>query len=110
MNKIKVKSKLGLSQLIIKSLKGQQVNENEVYAINSNKVDGLLRLDVVQKGNSFQLIYNITGFITLKEYLATPLNKERFAKILQNILVNLKSMNSAFFNQQYLLMDSNRVW
>ena len=102
MNKIKVKSKLGLSQLIIKSLKGQQLNENEVYAINSNKVDGLLRLDVVQKGNSFQLIYNITGFITLKEYLATPLNKERFAKILQNILTNLKSMNSAFFNQQYL--------
>ncbi len=109
MNKIKVKSKLGLSQLIIKSLKGQQLNENEVYAINSNKVDGLLRLDVVQKGNSFQLIYNITGFITLKEYLATPLNKERFAKILQNILTNLKSMNSAFFNQQYLLMDFNRV-
>lgn len=109
MNKIKVKSKLGLSQLILKSLKGQQLNENEVYAINSNKVDGLLHLDVVQKGNSFQLIYNITGFITFKEYLATPLNKERFAMILQNILTNLKSMNSAFFNQQYLLMDFNRV-
>ena len=52
MNKIKVKSKLGLSQLILKSLKGQQLNENEVYAINSNKVDGLLHLDVVQKGKS----------------------------------------------------------
>lgn len=109
MNKIKVKSKLGLSRLIIKSLKGQQLNENEVYAINSNKVEGLLRLDVVQKGGFFQLIYNITGFITLKEYLAIPLNKESFARILQNILANLKSMNSAFFNQQYLLTDFNRV-
>lgn len=76
MNKTKIVNKLGLSQLIIKSLKGQQLNENEVYAINSNKVDGLLRLDVVQKGTSFKLIYNITGFTTLKDYLTTPLNSE----------------------------------
>lgn len=109
MNKIKVKSKSGLSQLILKSAKGQQLNENEVYAINSNKVDSLLHLDVVQKGSSFKLIYNITGFITFGEYLATPLNKERFARILQNILSNLKSMSNVFFNQQYLLMDFNRV-
>lgn len=109
MNKIKIKSKLGLSQLILKSLKGQQLNENEVYAINSNKVDGLLHLDVVQKGTSFKLIYNITGFITLQEYLKNPLNKERFARLLQNILSNLKSMERAYFNQQYLLMDFNRV-
>ena len=109
MNKSKVVSKLGLSQLIIKSLKGQQINENEVYAINSNKVAGLLHLDVIQKGTSFKLIYNITGFTTLKDYLTTPLNKERFAMILQNILSNLQSMDKAFFNQQYLLMDFNRV-
>ena len=85
MNKIKIKSKLGLSQLIIKSQKGQQISEHEAYAINANKVNGLLHLDVVQKGSSFNLIYNITGFITFKEFLATPLNKELFAKILQNI-------------------------
>lgn len=109
MNKIKVVSKLGLSQLIIKSLKGQQLNENEVYAINSNKVDGLLHLDVVQKGTYFKLIYNITGFVPLQEYLKTPLNKERFARLLQNILSILKSMERAYFNQQYLLMDFNRV-
>lgn len=109
MNKIKIKSKLGLSQLIIKSQKGQQISEHEAYAINANKVKGLLHLDVVQKGSSFNLIYNITGFITFKEFLATPLNKESFAKILQNILDNLKSMDEAYFNQHNLLMDFNRV-
>lgn len=109
MNKIKLANKMGLSQLIIKSLKGQQVSENEVYAINANKVPGLLHLDVVQKGSSFKLIYNITGFITFKEFLATPLNKESFAKILQNILDNLQSMEEAYFNQHNLLMDFNRV-
>ena len=109
MNKIKIKSKLGLSQLIIKSQKGQQISEHEAYAINANKVKGLLHLDVVQKGSSFNLIYNITGFITFKEFLATPLNKESFAKILQNILDNLKSMDEAYFIQHNLLMDFNRV-
>ena len=101
---------MGLSQLIIKSLKGQQVSENEVYAINANKVPGLLHLDVVQKGSSFKLIYNITGFISLKEFLKMPLNKQLFAQILQNILANLKAVESAYFNQQYLLMDINQVY
>ena len=110
MNKIKLANKMGLSQLIIKSLKGQQVSENEVYAINANKVPGLLHLDVVQKGSSFKLIYNITGFISLKEFLKTPLNKQLFAQILQNILANLKAIESAYFNQQYLLMDINQVY
>ena len=110
MNKIKIANKMGLSQLIIKSLKGQQVSENEVYAINANKVPGLLHLDVVQKGSSFKLIYNITGFISLKEFLKMPLNKQLFAQILQNILANLKAVESAYFNQQYLLMDINQVY
>ncbi|MDE6020255.1 MAG: FHA domain-containing protein [Ruminococcus sp.] len=110
MNKIKIANKLGLSQLIIKSLKGQQISENEVYAINANKVPGLLHLDVVKKGSSFKLIYNITGFITLKDFLKTPLNKQSFARILQNILANLKAVESAYFNQQYLLMDFNLVY
>lgn len=109
MNKSKIVKKSGISRLVIKSLKGQQLNENEVYAINSNKVNGLLHIDVIQKGSSFKLIYNITGLITLQEYLSVPLNKEKFAGMLKNILANLKSMENAYLNQQYLIMDFNRV-
>ncbi len=110
MNKIKIANKMGITQLIIKSLKGQQVNENEVYAINSNRVPGLLHLDVMQKGTSFKLIYNITGFVTLADYLRTPLNKQSFAGLLQNILANCKAMESSYFNLQYVLMDMNQVF
>lgn len=109
MNKSKIVSKAGLSQLIVKSLKGQQLNENEVYAINCNKVKGLLHIDVVQKGSAFKLVYNITGFVTFKDFLQTPLNRQSFAKILQNILETLESMEASYFNQQYLLMDFSRV-
>lgn len=110
MNKIKIANRMGSSHLLIKSLKGQQLSENEVYAINNNKVPGLLHLEVVKKGSSFKLFYNISGFITLKDFLKTPLNKQSFARILQNILTNLQAVDSAYFNQQYLLMDFNLVY
>ncbi len=105
MNKCQTKTKLGITQLIIKSQKGQQLSEREIYAINNNEVKGLLHLDVVQKGSNFQLLYNITGFITFKEYLNRTLDKEAFARILKNILENLKSTQETFINQQMLFLD-----
>ncbi len=109
MNKVKVVKKGGASQIVIKSLKGQQVSANEVYSINTDKVDGLLRLDVIYKGKNFMLVYKTTGLITLREYLATPLTKSRFAKILKDILSNLKSLTMAYFNSQNLLLDLQSV-
>lgn len=73
MNKVKIVKKMGTSQLMIKSLKGQQLSEHEVYSINNNEVRGLLHLDVVQKNNSFKLFYNVTGFVSFREFLRTPL-------------------------------------
>lgn len=109
MNKCKVVSKLGISQLIIKSQKGQQLSEREVYSINNNEVTGLLHLDVVSKGTSFKLVYNITGFITFKEYLKKALNKESFARILKNILEILQETQKTYINQQMLLLDFDHV-
>jgi len=109
MNKSKIVSKMGLSQLVIKSLKGQQLNENEIYLINSNRIKGLLHMNVVQKGEKFKLIYDVTGFVTFQQFLQAPLNKESFGKILQNILETLHSIENAYLNQKYLLMDFTRV-
>lgn len=109
MNKTKIVKKSGISQLVIKSQKGQQLSEREIFAINNNEVAGLLYLDVEQRGAKFTLSYNITGFISLRRFLMKPLTKQTFAAILQNILLNLKSMQEAYFNQEYTLLDLNRV-
>ena len=101
-NKCKIISKLGITQLVIKSQKGQQLSEREVYDINGNQNSGLLSLHVVTKGSSFKLIYDITGFITFKEYLKKPLTRESFAHILKNILENLNAVQKLFINQQML--------
>lgn len=108
-NKCKIISKLGITQLVIKSQKGQQLSEREVYDINGNQNSGLLSLHVATKGASFKLIYDITGFITFKEYLKKPLTRESFAHILKNILENLNAVQKLFINQQMLWLDFEHV-
>ena len=109
MNKIKVVKKADLTMIVLKSEKGQQLNENEVYLVNSNKVQGLLQLDIEMKSSSFKLIYSTAGMITMREYLRTPMNKDRFAWILQSILWILEAMEKEFLNQQYLLLCTDKV-
>lgn len=109
MNKYKIVKKKGISKLVICSQKGQQLSDREIYSINCNEISGLLRLEVFVKGNSFKFIYDITGFIPLKDYLAAPLDKALFAKLLKSIFITLKTMDSSYFRQQALIMDFNCV-
>lgn len=109
MNKVKIVKSKGISQLMIKSLKGQQLSEHEVYSINNNEVRGLLHLDVIEKKNAFKLFYNVTGYVTFRYYLRTPLTKASFAAMLQNILDCLLAVKKAYFHQQNMLMDFSQV-
>lgn len=108
-NKRKEINKNGVSQVVIKSVKGQAVSDREVYAINNQEIEGLLPVEVIKKGNSFKLIYNLTGLMTLSDFLLTPMNRESFARLLQNILEVLKGMQKAYFNQHALNMNLDSV-
>ena len=105
MNKCKLVKSGGLTRLVIKSLKGQQINEHELYAVNCNKVPGLLHLDYHKKKTSFKLSYDITGFTSFKKFLKTPMNRESFGIMLRSILGILKQMNAMHFNPQCVLYD-----
>lgn len=107
--KIKTVKKAGMLKWVIKSQKGQQLGEREVYSINNNEVKGLLHIQVEKKATSFKLIYDVSGFVTFRQFLAAPLNKAGFAGILGNLLSNLKSMQNAYFNWQCVWMDFDRV-
>lgn len=109
MNKIKWIKKTDTVRLVIASEKGQQLDEREVYAINNEGVDGLLYFTIVQKKHSFKLVYDLTGFITLREFLRNPLRKETFGRILQNIFNTLQAMQAISFRQQKLYLDVDYV-
>lgn len=109
MNKRKFVRKKGYSQFVLKGIKGQQINERELYVINNIGVSGLLHMDAERRGSSFDLIYNVTGFISFREFLRAPLNKQSFARLLKGIIVNLQAMDRAFFNQEYVLLDFDYI-
>jgi len=107
MSKFKIERNGGHSVLVIQGQKGQQISQREYYAISTGQIPGLLRAELIKKGNSFKLNYNISGLISLKEFLVNPLNKLSFAALLGNILENLKSLQAAYYNYQFILMDMN---
>ena len=107
MSKFKIEHSAGQKFLVIQGQKGQQISEREYYAISNGQISGLLRAELIKKGNSFKLNYNISGFISLKEFLVNPLNKASFAKLLGNILSNLKALQNAYYNHQFILLDMN---
>lgn len=108
-NKRKEIYKNGVSQVVIKSMKGQAVSDREVYAVNNQEIEGLLPVEVIKKGSSFKLLYNLTGLMTLSDFLLTPMNRESFAHLLRNILEVLKNMQKAYFNQHALNMNLDSV-
>ena len=96
-------------QLIVKSQKGQQLDEREDYKINKEGVPGLLYFTVRQKRSSFLLHYNLTGFLSLREYLKNPLCRETFFRMLQHIFDVLKAVQKMSFRQQKLFLDFDYV-
>ena len=110
MNKCKIAKRRGMRLLLVKGLKGQQLSEWEFNAINSDEVTGLLHLDARKKGLIYNLEYDITGFIPFLEFLRIPMNREVFARVLDNILENLRSVNEKHFNPQLILYDMDKIY
>lgn len=103
MNKIKVVCKCG-RQLILKGMNGQQLNENEVYAINSNKAEGLLLFDVENNGYKVKLKYNVKGLIPYSDFLhLNNMSRRLFIVLLRNIILILKGIENNRFSKDLLM-------
>ena len=88
---------------IIKAKKTQQINQREIRLINDRVVDGLLLIDIIPKGNSVMLVYNVEGLIGLKDFLAfNGISKKIFAVILRNIVVTLRSLENNKLNRDLM--------
>ena len=109
MAKYKIERNNGRTLLVVPGQKGQQISEREFYIINTVQIPCLVKADLIRKSNSFKLVYDISGYISLREYLFNPLNRFSFSRLLKNILDNLKTLQNSFFNEQYLLLDVNTV-
>lgn len=107
MSRFKIEHNSGQKFLVVQGQKGQQISDRECYAISNGLIPGLLRAELIRKGNTFRIIYNISGYISLREFLLNPLNKASFASLLGNILQNLKNLQAAYYNYQFIMLDMN---
>lgn len=109
-NKIKVINKNNTSTVQFDSIKGQTLDLAAVDAIKTNSVHGLLRLNVKEHGNSFKLYYNVTGLISLNQYLReTVLNKRLFGSLLSNVFNIQQELQSAHFRFECLLLNFGKI-
>lgn len=109
--KCKRYTKHGKSFVLVNSLKNQSVNAMAYNLINEDKVTGLLSLEVIKKHNRFDMLYNVSGLVTLREFLITPLTKNTFCELLEGILETLKSMQEYHIGDyQTLLLDFDYVY
>ncbi len=109
MAKYKIEHSDERTLLVISGQKGDQLSEREFYAITTMQISCLVRADIVRKSKTFKLLYDISGFIPLREFLMNPLNKITFSNLLKGVLDNLKILRQAFFEERYLLLDVNAV-
>ncbi len=110
MNKYKIIKRKGIRKLLVKGNKGQELSEWELNAMNTNEVTGLLRVDAYKKGFVYNLEYDINGYLTFEEFLQLPMTQETFARLLDNILENLKSVEEKHFKQQLIVFDMDKIY
>lgn len=109
MSKYRIENVSGRRMLVVQGQKGQQLSEREFYAVATGQVPGLLRAELIGRGNVFKLGYDISGYISLREFLLAPINKATFITLIDNILNTVKGLQKAYYNRQYILFDINAV-
>lgn len=86
MVKHKIISKYGITKYYIKGRRGQQLEENAIQKIRAGAVRGLLPIEVNRKSGSFQLIYDVTGFMVFSSFMEQVMTRAVFVAVIRNIV------------------------
>ena len=108
-NKYKLVKKKGRVQIVIDSLKGQNLNRREVEDIQNGLVDYALPMEVNIKKKSFTLTYDITNYIPLNQYIHTLVNRKKYVEIVLQILQVFQKMTDGYYNPQNLVLELDKV-
>lgn len=85
------------------------VNEEEIKAVNNNKLLGLLQIELQQFNEDIWLIYNINGKNTLKEYLKNQLDIDKIYFILES-LNSIFSRIANLIDVEKIILESNKIF
>lgn len=109
MNKIKQEKRAGRPCLVIQSQKGQQLCAREAYAAGNGQLRCLVHLETEKKGKEYRLSYDLSGLISLRDFLLNPMDRRAFSTLLNSILVSLRELTDSYYNTQLLLLRQEYV-
>ena len=96
---------------IIKGNKGQHLNQREVNAISAGAVEGLILIDVIDRGHKISLTYNTEGLVPYSEFLHhNSMNRRMFVVLLRNILLVLKGIEMNRFSKDLLMLTTQSTY
>ena len=107
--KYKITNKKGRKLLIVKSEKGQTLNKREVNEIQNCSMQGVLPIEVEIKRKGFLIIYDLTSYIPLNQYISTIVNKKKFAEIVLQILGIFQQLTDQYYKTQNLVLDLEKI-
>lgn len=109
MMKSKVINKKGITQVLYKAEKGLQINEPEIQTLRG-EIPGLLPMQVELSMRKYRLLYDVTGYIPLKDFLVMPLTSNSLSNLLKSALNTLKMADKMFLRQENIVFDTDRIY
>lgn len=107
--KSKVVNKKGITQIVFKTEKGQQMNEPELQILR-NDIPGLLPMQIECSMKKYRLFYDVTGYIAFKDFLVMPLTSMSLANLLKSVLNTLKTMEKVYLRTENIVFDTDRIY
>ena len=110
MKKTKILTENNRTFLRLQTERNEMLDPREADILTQGKVNGLFPVSVVPKGKTYQLVYDVTGYMFLESYLKSGLRKAAFAALLQEIYGTLRDLREAFFSPESMLLSLDRVF
>lgn len=109
MNKIAVIKKRKEKYVYVKLLPVQAINTREAEILGSRQVYYLINPDIQIKKKS-ELLYKVTNYVSLKEYMQTVTTKQRFVATILSVLDMVRESQQLMLNTKNFLLNSEYIF
>lgn len=98
------------SFLIFRPQKEDELDAFTLGMVSNNCIPGLLPIRFVQMNNERQFMYNVTAKVSLKQYMAGSVTKNRCIDILRGIAGTALSINEFMLDYSSLILDAEYIF
>lgn len=102
----------GRKRLVYQKKPDDELDTMTLEMMRNNKIEGLVPFDCIQIDQDLYMTYDITGLITVKEYLSGIVNRAKLFQVLESICAVLISseeylleLDSFVLHEQYIFLS-----